>query len=315
MESDKKKFDVFISYSRADSILVRDFYNRLVAEGFRVWIDTQGIEPGDLFKAEIASAIRDSRSMVFFSSHHSNTSEWTAKEIGVAVKRKLPIFPVWLDNSDYNELVEFDLVNLDATDYTRPDERKKSLERFIVSLKKKIPCPTTQSSGEPKENQKHTLPDNNKSVGDLVGVYGAKSIVVNVDPIKKEYTVVALLMKTACWEQYGLDSSAFFTNSNDGAVNQSSFKSIGFKNYPALQWCDSLGPNWYIPSINELKGIMKKISMIEKALGQRFNRDYPFCSSTECGKGRVESINFRGEHEASRHTRSFNVLVMAKVKV
>ena len=90
-----------------------EFVNRLEAEGFRVWIDRDGIESGDAFKRVIVRAIKESAIVAFFSSEYSNTSPWTAKEINIAVHYDKPIIPIKLDKTVYNDEVEFDLVSLD----------------------------------------------------------------------------------------------------------------------------------------------------------------------------------------------------------
>ena len=130
--------DVFISYSRKDWALVEPFYDGLTALGYDIWIDKDGIESGDAFKKTILRAIKSSRCVVFFSSCNSNVSEWTAKEIGVAVKSQIPIIPVRFDDSDYNEDVQFDLINLDFTDYSKPEERERQMSRFLRSIRKKL---------------------------------------------------------------------------------------------------------------------------------------------------------------------------------
>lgn len=94
--------------------MVNEFVERLEREGFSVWIDRDGIESG--FKRIILQAIKNSAVVLFFSSQHSNQSGWTAKEIGVAVKYQKPIIPILLDGSNFNEEVEFDLINLDFID-------------------------------------------------------------------------------------------------------------------------------------------------------------------------------------------------------
>lgn len=80
--------DIFISYSRYDSNVVNELVSLLEEEGYSVWIDRDGIESGDDFKRVILKAIKESKVVLFFSSEHSNVSDWTAKEIGVAVKYK-----------------------------------------------------------------------------------------------------------------------------------------------------------------------------------------------------------------------------------
>ncbi|MBR5082841.1 MAG: TIR domain-containing protein [Bacteroidales bacterium] len=129
--------DIFISYSRYDSTLVNEFVALLENEGFSVWIDRDGIESGDEFKRVILRAIKESSVVVFFSSEHSNQSDWTAKEIGVAVKYRKHIVPIILDSSNYNEVVEFDLINLDYVNYLDIKQQSAVKDRLLKSLKSK----------------------------------------------------------------------------------------------------------------------------------------------------------------------------------
>ena len=146
LEKECMETDIFISYARKDWDLVKPFYERLTELGYEVWIDKDGIESGDAFKKVILKAIKSSRCLVFFSSENSNSSKWTAKEIGVAVKKEIPIIPVLFDKSDYNEEVEFDLVNLDYTDCSNQEEREQQLKRFLESIKKKLGNKTPQAT-------------------------------------------------------------------------------------------------------------------------------------------------------------------------
>ena len=131
--------DIFISYSRRDTDLVDKFVRRFENEGFRVWIDRDGIESGDAFKRVIVKAIKESALFLFFSSEPSNTSPWTTKEVGIAVSYQKPIIPIKLDNSLYNEDVEFDLVNLDYVDFTNPAMQQPMMEKLVRTIKSKLP--------------------------------------------------------------------------------------------------------------------------------------------------------------------------------
>lgn len=130
--------DIFISYSRHDSDVVNEFVTLLEQEGCSIWIDRDGIESGDAFKKVILRAIKESSIVLFFSSEFSNQSEWTAKEIGVAVKYKKHIIPIMLDSASFNEEVEFDLINLDYIDYSDASKRVQMKEKLVKSLKKKL---------------------------------------------------------------------------------------------------------------------------------------------------------------------------------
>lgn len=130
--------DIFISYSRYDSGVVNKLVALLEQEGYSVWIDRDGIESGEDFKRVILNAIKESRLVLFFSSEHSNVSDWTAKEIGVAVRYKKHIVPIKLDDSNFNAAVEFDLINLDYVDYSKASIRKAMLEKLLRTVRNKL---------------------------------------------------------------------------------------------------------------------------------------------------------------------------------
>lgn len=131
--------DIFISYSRKDSAIVDEFVHLIEQEGFRVWIDRDGIESGDAFKRVIVMAIKESALVVYFSSASSNASSWTAKEISIAVHHGKPIIPIKLDKTVYNDEVEFDLVGLDYIDYTDLSSRDAMRSKLLRTLKAKLP--------------------------------------------------------------------------------------------------------------------------------------------------------------------------------
>ena len=107
------KYDVFISYSRKDSAIVKKFADELSKAGYSGWMDVDGIESGDEFKKKIVSAIKESKVFLFFSSESSNASPWTVKEVKVAVLLQKPIVPVRLDDALYDDSLLLDLAGLD----------------------------------------------------------------------------------------------------------------------------------------------------------------------------------------------------------
>ena len=76
-------------------------------------MDVTGIESSDEFKRVLVKAIRQSKAVLFFSSVNSNNTEWTVKEINIAVQMKKPIIPVILDDAPYDDSILFDLSGLD----------------------------------------------------------------------------------------------------------------------------------------------------------------------------------------------------------
>lgn len=152
------KYDFFISYSRKDTAVVDEFVKRFKAEGFRFWIDRDGVESGDAFKRVIVKAIKESAMVLYFSSETSNSSPWTTKEISVSVYYGKPIIPIKIDKSFYNEEVEFDLVNLDYVDYTEPSMQQPMMEKLVRTIKAKQPQHLDDAENErPEEQQKQPV--------------------------------------------------------------------------------------------------------------------------------------------------------------
>lgn len=132
------KHDIFISYSRKDSVIVKRFADELFKAGYTYWMDIDGVESGDEFKKKITAAIRESKVFIFFSSVTSNKSEWTVKEVNYAIKKKIHIIPIKLDNADYDESVDFDLGAVDFIQCTTSKSIQEAVSKLLRSLKNKI---------------------------------------------------------------------------------------------------------------------------------------------------------------------------------
>lgn len=114
----EKEFDIFVSYSRKDTEVVKKIVRGINTLGYTTWMDKQGIHVGEDFRLRIVDSIEKKCKLVlFFSSYNSNSSKWTAKEIAVAVDKNIPIFPIRLDHSEYNDAVKIELINLNYIEY------------------------------------------------------------------------------------------------------------------------------------------------------------------------------------------------------
>ena len=132
------KYDIFISYSRKDFKVVSKIAQKVSDAGYSVWMDVDGIESGDEFKSKIAFAIKNSKLFLFFSSLASNKSEWTVKEVNYAIKKKISIIPIRLDDADYNDSVDFDLAGLDFIQYDDALGIDFVIQKLMRSLEKKV---------------------------------------------------------------------------------------------------------------------------------------------------------------------------------
>ena len=145
----KYKYDVFISYSRRDSVdesynvipgnAIAEIQNVFDENGITYWFDKDGIYSGQEFIEIITGAIAESKMLIFISSKHSNESMWTAGEIFEALDGEKAIIPVKIDNSQYNKKFKLLIRPLDYIDYQEnPQNALKDLLRAINKVKEDI---------------------------------------------------------------------------------------------------------------------------------------------------------------------------------
>jgi hypothetical protein len=58
------RYDVFLSYSRADAQQVQPLRDELRRMGYRVFFDVQSIDPGEHWKRRLERSVRASRTLV-----------------------------------------------------------------------------------------------------------------------------------------------------------------------------------------------------------------------------------------------------------
>lgn len=94
------KYDVFLSYSRHDSSLLRQVRDDLRARGLRVWTDDK-LEPGTpSWESEIEQAIRNSQCFAVLLSPAAYESEWVRSEITLADSLERRIFPLLIEGDE-----------------------------------------------------------------------------------------------------------------------------------------------------------------------------------------------------------------------
>jgi hypothetical protein len=82
----KNKPLIFLSYARDDQDIIKDVYNRLLAEGYRPWMDQFDILPGENWEHAIRIAITKADFYLIFLSENSvNRRGVLQKEIHTAL--------------------------------------------------------------------------------------------------------------------------------------------------------------------------------------------------------------------------------------
>ena len=101
--------DVFISYSRKDTIIANKICEAFDKAGITYFIDRQGIGGGMEFPAVLAEAILDCKLMLFLASKNSYVSKFTNSEVTFAFNKKPAgsIIPYIIDDSTLPSSLEF----------------------------------------------------------------------------------------------------------------------------------------------------------------------------------------------------------------
>ncbi len=92
------KYDIFISYRRADREFVASVVRRLEARGVGVWYDAD-IEGGADWRETIVEALTNSDMLAIFFSEECNSSRQLKKELAVADQLAKPVVPILIENT------------------------------------------------------------------------------------------------------------------------------------------------------------------------------------------------------------------------
>lgn len=109
------QYDIFLSYSRQDSDVMRRLSHDLRAGGFRVWTD-ETLKPGEeSWKRAIEAAIEASQAVVVILSPGAKQSEWVERELDYARAQKRLIFPVLAKGTE-QDAIPFALIRSQRAD-------------------------------------------------------------------------------------------------------------------------------------------------------------------------------------------------------
>jgi len=131
--SEAPRFDLFISYSRADQAFVRRLAEGLGTQKRRAWVDWEGIPPSADWLREVYAAIEASDSFVFILSAASLKSGVCADEVKHAVECRKRLIPVALGPID-DAQVSADVRRVNWVVCRDPDELDTTLTAVGAAL-------------------------------------------------------------------------------------------------------------------------------------------------------------------------------------
>ena len=99
--------DVFLSYASADSAVAEELFNLLSNRGLRCFMAKKSIKGGAVWREEIRTALRSSRSVLLLLTPNSINNRWVMCEVGAFWALMKPIIPAYMfiDLKELPELI------------------------------------------------------------------------------------------------------------------------------------------------------------------------------------------------------------------
>ncbi len=255
------KYDIFISYSRADLQQVEPFVKMIEQRAnVKCWIDWTGIESGSQFEDDIVRAIDSVEVVLFFISENSINSHYAKLEINYAYNVKKKVVPVILDGGNLRGWFLFKFGAVDFIDIRNQRQCDKLIQNLQEWCNAFAPAPT------PK-------PTKTYKVGDYYNDGVREGIVFEVSADGRHGKIVSMKQsaKELQWSSDSVEQKRLIgaDSDTDGAYNMLKVQAIsGWREkYPAFKWCADLGEGWYLPSIKELK-----VFTLNEAVHEAVNR-------------------------------------------
>lgn len=89
---------VFVSHSSLDSAAAQAVVDAIEARGRPCWIASRDVLPGENYQQSIDAAIERSSAMVLIFSRNADNSDEIKKELSLASMKRLPVFPVRIED-------------------------------------------------------------------------------------------------------------------------------------------------------------------------------------------------------------------------
>jgi hypothetical protein len=133
------RYDIFVSYRRADRELVAAVVRRLETRGVAVWYDAN-IEGGADWREVIVEALSNSDMLAIFFSEECNTSRQLKKELAVADSLSKPVVPILIENTQPRGAYLYELADRNWIQiFPDPAAHIDELVEHLVTLAGKSP--------------------------------------------------------------------------------------------------------------------------------------------------------------------------------
>jgi hypothetical protein len=126
--------EIFISYSRRDQEFTDTLISGLKDNGLQVWIDSQALQAGDAWRAEISQAIAECDAFLVILSPNCVSSKNVVKELDIADSENRHIVPIMCETCEIPREMKYQLTGLQWIDFTETGY-DAGLERLLGTLR------------------------------------------------------------------------------------------------------------------------------------------------------------------------------------
>ncbi|HEY3798535.1 MAG TPA: toll/interleukin-1 receptor domain-containing protein [Caulobacteraceae bacterium] len=109
--------NIFISYASPDLKVATTLCKALEGRGFKCWISSRDVLPGENFQVAIVRAIRAARMMLLVFTGASNNSEEMTKELVLASQHRLIVVPLRIEDVAPNEAFSYEFATRQWIDF------------------------------------------------------------------------------------------------------------------------------------------------------------------------------------------------------
>ena len=141
---------IFVSYAHKDASIVYPEITRLKNEGFNIWYD-EGIEPGSVWRQELAEALAGCSVLLFFITPESVVSPHCVKELNFGLGRNRELLCVHLKPTELPAAVEFSISDKQAIIKSQYSESQYR-DKLAGSLRKSLGMASRDGGAAPDQN-------------------------------------------------------------------------------------------------------------------------------------------------------------------
>ncbi len=109
--------NIFISFAGQDLKVAFTLCKALESRGFKCWISSRDILPGENFQVAIVRAIRTAKMMLLVFTGNSNNSEEMTKELALASQHKLIVVPLRIEDVAPNDAFAYEFATRQWIDF------------------------------------------------------------------------------------------------------------------------------------------------------------------------------------------------------